>query len=120
MPTVLVVEDDVEIRELVRDLIAGEGYAVEVAANGREALDYLRSAPAPPCLILLDLMMPVMSGPELLEIMSDDPSLASLPVVVVSAVADRGVAPGVKRFLRKPVSADLLRRVVKQYCGRRR
>jgi len=52
-------------------------------------------------------MMPVLSGPELLEIMAEDERLAKLPVVVVSAVADRGTAPGVAKFLRKPVASDV-------------
>jgi two-component system chemotaxis response regulator CheY len=117
MHTILVVEDDTEIRELVAEVLGAEGYAVVQAANGQEALDYLRTKGPKPCVILLDLMMPVLSGPELIEIMAEDRKLASLPVVVVSAIAGRGTAPGVKRFLKKPVSSAVLRRVVAEYCG---
>lgn len=116
MHTILVVEDDAEIRELVADVLTEDGYDVAQAANGQEALDYLRAKRPQPCVILLDLMMPVLSGPELLEILAEDQRLASLPVIVVSAVAERGTAPGVKRFLRKPISAAVLRRVVAEYC----
>ena len=115
MHTVLVVEDDPDIRELVSEMLAQDGYVVAEAANGQEALDFLRTHEGP-CVVLLDLMMPVLSGPELLEIMAEDERLASYPVVVVSAVADRGSAPGVQKFLRKPVSSDVLRAVVAEYC----
>jgi CheY-like chemotaxis protein len=118
MHTILVVEDDAEIRELVAEALIAAGYDVVQAANGQEALDYLRApAAADPCVILLDLMMPVLSGPELLEIMAEDQKLATVPVIVVSAVAERGSAPGVKRFLRKPVSSAVLRKVVAEYCA---
>lgn len=116
MHTVLVVEDDSDIRELFGEVLTQAGYHVVEAENGQEALDFLRDHR--PCLVLLDLMMPVLSGPELLEIMAEDERLASLPVVVVSAVADRGSAPGVRRFLRKPVPSDVLRAVVAEYCPR--
>ena len=117
MHTILVVEDDAEIRELVADVLQEAGYSVVQAANGQEALDWLRDAVPRPCAILLDLMMPVLSGPELLEIMAEDQQLAALPVIVVSAIAERGTAPGVKRFLRKPVSSTVLRKVVAEYCA---
>jgi CheY-like chemotaxis protein len=116
MHTVLVVEDDQDIRELIRETLAQEGYRVAEAGNGQEALDFMRQHENP-CLVLLDLMMPVLSGPELLEIMADDPRLSSYPVLVVSAIADRGSAPGVQRFLRKPVPSDVLRAAVAEYCS---
>jgi CheY-like chemotaxis protein len=117
MHTILVVEDDTDIREVVSETLARAGYEVVQAANGQEALDFLQTSHGP-CLVLLDLMMPVLSGPELLEIMAQDQRLAALPVIVVSAIADRGSAPGVQRFLQKPVTADLLRQVVAEYCPR--
>lgn len=116
MHTVLVVEDDSDIRELFGEVLTQAGYHVVEAQNGQEALDFLRASHDRPCVVLLDLMMPVLSGPELLEIMAEDKRLASLPVVVVSAVADRGEAPGVSRFLRKPVPSEVLRAVVAEYC----
>jgi CheY-like chemotaxis protein len=116
MATILVVEDDPEIRELVAELLRDEGYAVESAANGQEALERLQTPGRLPCVMLLDLMMPVLSGPELLEIMAEDRRLAALPVVVISAMSD-GSVPGVRRFLRKPVSSETLREVVAECCG---
>lgn len=115
MHTILIVEDDADIRELVSEVLAQAGYRVAEAGNGQEALDFLRANDGP-CVVLLDLMMPVLSGPELLEIMAEDERLAKLPVVVVSAVADRGAAPGVAKFLRKPVASDVLRATVAEYC----
>lgn len=116
MHTILVVEDDPDIRELVSEVLEQSGYHVAEAGNGQEALDFLRAHIDEPCVVLLDLMMPVLSGPELLEIMAEDARLAALPVVVVSAVADRGSAPGVAKFLRKPVPSDVLRAAVAEYC----
>lgn len=120
MADVLLVEDDADIRELVSVVLGEEGYSVTCAANGQEALEILRSREEPPCLVLLDLMMPILSGPELLEILAEEGALPALPVVVVSALAESGSAPGVRRFLRKPVPPDLLLEVVAEYCGRPR
>jgi two-component system, chemotaxis family, chemotaxis protein CheY len=117
MSTILVVEDDPDLRDLVKHMLRDDGYEVATAANGREALDLLETGGVDPCLVLLDLMMPVLSGPELLEIMGQDRRLAAVPVVVVSAMSE-GSAPGVSRFLRKPVSTEVLRAVVAEYCPR--
>ena len=68
-------------------------------------------------LVVLDLMMPVLSGAELIEILQQTSSLARIPVVVVSAMADHGAVVGVKRFLRKPISSDLLLQVVAEHCA---
>src|SRR5690606_32095531 len=88
---VLVVDDDRELRETVRDILEGEGFTTATAADGEEALAYLRAAAAPD-LILLDLSMPIMDGVTFREEQRKDPSLATIPVVVFSAaasVADR-------------------------------
>jgi CheY-like chemotaxis protein len=66
--------------------------------------------------ILLDLMMPVMSGPELVEALSGDPKLSTLPIVVVSAAIETISTGAVKRALKKPVSLDLLLQVVDECC----
>jgi CheY-like chemotaxis protein len=111
------VEDDPDIRDTFRVLLEDRGYSVMTASNGREALDEL--ATHHPCLILLDLMMPVMSGPEFLEVVKQDPEHSDIPVVIVSAYAelvdDSTLAQG---FLRKPVSLDTLLRWVGRYCPR--
>jgi CheY-like chemotaxis protein len=113
--TVLVVEDDADIRQLFADVLEADGYRVLQAGNGGEALDLLRAGAAP-ALILLDLMMPVMSGAELLEILQHDPELARVPVVVVSAFAE-GTVEGVKRFVQKPVTAAQLQEIASAYAG---
>jgi CheY-like chemotaxis protein len=81
----LVVDDDPAIRETLADLLQDEGYVVMTAINGKEALTRLRAGSARPCVILLDLMMPVMSGAEFYAEMRSDPALADIPVVVISA-----------------------------------
>jgi len=99
--TVLVVEDDEELRDLIGDLLEEEGYEVIAAADGKEAMDYLRAASKPPSLLLLDLMMPVVNGWELLRIMKGDQWLAPIPVVVMTAVK-RDRPPGAAAVLKKP------------------
>ena len=84
---ILVVEDDRDIRESLQDLLEVEGYAVTTAENGRDALEQLQRMDAP-SVILLDLMMPVMSGDEFLRELRKDGALASIPVLVVSAWTD--------------------------------
>ena len=86
--TVMVVEDDALIREMVVQVLAGEGFTAVAASNGAEALQYLRRAYVHPALILLDLMMPVMDGWQFRAEQLKDPALAGIPVVVMSASAD--------------------------------
>ncbi len=85
--TILLVEDDAATRGAMKMVLEWEGYRVDCAANGREALGMLLSG-AKPSLVLLDLNMPVMDGRQLREEMQHDPSLASIPVVTVTAARD--------------------------------
>ena len=105
-PLILVVDDDRGIRETLGDVLRDEGYAVELARDGAEALAMLRERPAP-ALILLDLSMPGMTGEELRRAQLDDARLAEIPVVVLSA-DERNPVPGVAGWLRKPVDLDAL------------
>jgi CheY-like chemotaxis protein len=119
--TILIVEDDRDIRESLADVIESEGFSVVTAANGQEGLERLR-AMTRPCLILLDLMMPIMNGGEFLAILRKDVVLAGLPVVIVSALPKdaRHLAPlSHQGFVKKPVSLDALLEVVNQQCGPR-
>lgn len=113
--TILVVEDDIDIRECYQSLLEHAGYRVATAQNGREALEQLsRERPA---LILLDLMMPVMSGPEFLEVLRADTSSVDIPVVIVSAYGELADATtGVAGFLRKPVELQALLTAVRRFC----
>jgi CheY-like chemotaxis protein len=110
---VLVVDDDDDIRDAIREILEGEGYRVRSAENGEVALDMIGEAT--PCVVLLDMMMPVMSGPAVLVELERMNCLGSLPVVVLSAQGVR--CAGVRQVLRKPVTLDLLLEVVGRYCG---
>jgi two-component system, OmpR family, response regulator CpxR len=102
-PNVLVVDDDDSIREVIAEVLRDEGYDVSCAANGEQALTEMRKDRRPD-LVLLDLMMPVMSGWELLELLEVTPELSQIPVVVVSAMS----APGAWESLAKPIDLDRL------------
>jgi CheY-like chemotaxis protein len=116
---ILVVDDEPEIRFLISELLSDEGYTVAQAANGREALLYLHTAPIPPCLIILDLRMPVMSGWDFLQVRQQDPLLAPIPIVIVSAARTSisVSALGVQAALDKPFDTDRLLATVQRYCS---
>lgn len=117
---VLIVEDDFDIREVLADVLEEEGYVVAEAANGYEALEVLRRPDARPRLILLDLMMPVMSGWQFVAEQRQDPELSSIPVVIVSAdgnLQQKATSLGAQGYLRKPIEIDLLLDSVRQYCA---
>jgi CheY-like chemotaxis protein len=115
-PPVLVVEDDREQRETLCAMLDFEGFDHAEAANGREALDYLEKSEAP-CVVLLDLEMPVMNGWDFRTIQLADESLSRIPVVVVTAnAADLGGFPGVAGFLWKPLKFEKLAAVLDQIC----
>ncbi len=105
----LVVDDDLAIREVVSEVLRDEGYEVACAADGVQAMQAMRRAPRPD-LVLLDLMMPVMSGWEVLEQVHEDSELARVPIVVVSAMS----APGGHEHLSKPIDLDRLLATVKR------
>src|SRR5262245_41874314 len=88
---VLIVDDDQDIRDTLGGVLTEEGYRVVGAANGQEALDYLKDGERP-CLILLDLMMPVMDGWQFLKQQGMSPSLAEIPVVVITAAGAQRTA----------------------------
>jgi CheY-like chemotaxis protein len=112
---IMVVDDDADIRETVADVLQDEGYAVELAANGREVLEHLQASTRLPDLILLDLMMPELDGWGVLAELEKTPRLASIPVVVFSAYArdDASVAAlKVRGFVRKPLRLEDLLDVI--------
>jgi two-component system, sensor histidine kinase and response regulator len=111
--SVLVVEDDDDIRESVAEVLKDDGFRVTTARNGSEAIESLRTHE--PCVVLVDLMMPVMTGWELVSRMRADDSLARVPVVVTSAASERS-PPGVDRVLAKPIDLDALIRAVHDFC----
>ena len=115
---VLIVEDDADLRDMMAQLLSLEGFRAATAANGREALEYLRGPEEKPDVILLDLMMPVMDGWEFRRKQQADPAVANVPVIILSAL-DQSRAAGVpaEAFLKKPLDFDRLLQLVRQYCA---
>jgi len=104
-PRVLVVDDDEDIRETLSEILGANGFEVSTASNGREALARLRATPH--ALVVLDLMMPVMTGWEFREAQMRDAAIATVPVIVISAArAPRHV--DAVAFLPKPFDVDRL------------
>ncbi|MBW4521580.1 MAG: response regulator [Scytolyngbya sp. HA4215-MV1] len=106
--TVLVVDDDVHIRQLLRQHLEADGYQIEEARDGREAIAQVKQAR--PDLIVLDVMMPEIGGFDVAAILKNDPDTMNIPIVLLSVVEDkeRGYRIGVDRYLTKPIDTDLL------------
>jgi CheY-like chemotaxis protein len=111
--SVLLVEDDRDIRDAVSAVLEAEGYTVLTAGNGQEALAILERGL--PCVVLLDLMMPIMNGWDFMAEVKKRRGLDDLPVVVVSAYSERK-AEGVRRVLKKPLDVSQLLTAVADYC----
>ena len=120
--TVLVVDDDRDIRDALSDVLNDESYIVVCAADGEEAIARLRSPPRP-AVVLLDWMMPRCDGACFLRHQRADPVLATIPVVLLTA-DPRALAhareTGVQAGIAKPVSLDELLTVIARYTGRAR
>jgi CheY-like chemotaxis protein len=121
---VLIVEDDPDVRDMLAALLAMEGFHAVGAEDGLEALHLLRTvrhrAPQTPCLVLLDLKMPRLGGSEFRRAQLGDPTVANVPVAVMSGAIDieqRAQALGAVATLAKPIDVDLLLNVVKRYCA---
>jgi two-component system chemotaxis response regulator CheY len=115
--TILVVDDDPEERESMSFFLDAKGYSVVEAENGQEALEVLKRIRRFPCLVVLDLFMPVLNGREFLKRLAQDPVLRDIPVIVVSGNDNFDVPlKGVAAYLRKPVKPDRLVEIVDQYC----
>jgi two-component system, chemotaxis family, chemotaxis protein CheY len=121
---VLIVEDDADVREMLATLLSTQGFYAVSAEDGLEALHLLRTvrhrAPDVPCLVLLDLKMPRLSGGEFRRAQLGDPTVASVPVAVMSGATDieqRAQAMGAVATVAKPIDVDLLLDVVRRYCA---
>ena len=115
---IVVVDDDRDIRETLAEILTDEGYEVHTARNGAEGLEVV--ARVRPCLVLLDLFMPVMDGAEFRRRQQGDPAIAEVPVVVISAAAglERKVESlALAGWLEKPIHIDALFAIVGRYCG---
>jgi CheY-like chemotaxis protein len=119
---VMVVEDDRDTREVVKLILEMDGMSVTEAGDGLEALDRLhrlrQQDPHTPCVIVLDIMMPRCSGPEFRHRQLDDPLIADVPVIVLSAVADQMRTDDLQPFAKvsKPFDPDQLVTVVRRAC----
>ncbi len=116
--TILVVEDDFDVRESLKDTLEDEGYRVVSKADGLEALEYLGTHPAP-SLILLDWMMPRCNGAQFLERKQADPLIAHIPVVLLTADIRRGGKDRALQggaFLTKPVMLPDLLATVERFA----
>jgi CheY-like chemotaxis protein len=117
---VMVVEDDVEIRESLLDILSDHGYAALGAANGRDALDKLKRSERLPCIILLDLMMPVMDGTAFREEQRRTPPFDRIPVVIISAyrdLNDRVKGLDAAAHLKKPIGVEDVIGAVRKWCA---
>ena len=115
---ILVVEDEEGIREILGLVLEARGYRVQGVGNGRDALEFL-AANAPPSLILLDLMLPVMDGEELLAILRTSGAYRDIPVVIVSghhAAKEKAAALRANGCLTKPIEVSDLLRAVERYA----
>lgn len=116
---VLIVEDDPAIREGLKEVLEIEGFSAETASNGKEALEISEQAGNNICLILLDLMMPVMNGIQFLEAKQKHARLASVPVVVITASHGEPAltaATKAEGVLKKPIDLNVLMKFVRKYC----
>lgn len=115
--TILIVEDDADIRETLQHLLEASGYRAAPASNGKVALDLIDTI-GRPCLILLDLMMPVMDGWAFLTALDQNDALVEVPIVIVSAYTDKVASlERAQQILKKPVDIHALMDVVRQHCG---
>jgi CheY-like chemotaxis protein len=121
---ILIVEDDADTREMLAALLSTEGFYAVAAEDGLEALHLLRTvrhrAPEVPCLVLLDLKMPRLSGHEFRRAQLGDPTVASVPVAVMSGAVDleqRAKALGAVATISKPIDLDELLKIVRRYCS---
>lgn len=119
MCDILLVEDDDSIRQMVRDVLDDEGYAVEVAEEGQAALAYLQACNQLPRVILLDLVMPGIDGVQFLELQQKDPRLADVPVILFSAANQLELFARRFRaaYVSKPFDVTILLALVEQFCA---
>ena len=107
--TVLIVDDEEDIRDSLKDALDDEGYSVLAAANGQEALRLLPILTRP-CAIILDIIMPVMSGTEFYKHLRANPEMADIPVLI--STSDPSRAPQSVPVMKKPVNLDRMLAVV--------
>ena len=118
---IFVVDDDHDIRDALESGLDLLGYRVISASNGQEALEKLSQLENIPCMIFLDLMMPIMNGSQFRQRQVADPKLATVPVIVITADSDVRLKTAelrVNEVLQKPFDFSMLAQVAERYCGR--
>lgn len=117
MATILVVEDELSIATLLRDMLEDEGYAVMLAQNGRAALDML--AASPPDLVVSDVMMPLLDGLQLCRMLAEHANHANIPLILMSALAVPTNQEGCHyvAFFPKPFDVDLVLNTIANIVG---
>lgn len=118
-PPILLVDDEVDIRDALGELLRDEGFSVVTAPNGHEAMLWLAERRPPSCVVVLDLMMPVMNGTEFLQKKQDDPAIARHPVIIITASARAlqfDQTPDVKACISKPIEMDRLLAALDAYA----
>lgn len=113
-PWIMVVDDDADVQEALHDFFSMEGYQVEVASNGVEAIQHLEGR-SHPCAVIVDLLMPGVVGQELIEYLGSDPELAKIPLAVVSGSPQ--LAPEGHHVFTKPVAPQALLEFVATRCS---
>ena len=104
MALILIIDDEISVAEVVEAILTDAGHEVVTASNGRQGLE--RAKEKRPNLVLLDFMMPIMSGPSMLKALREEPGLRDVPVVIMSSLPEITVSQSAKgayvAFLRKP------------------
>jgi CheY-like chemotaxis protein len=117
---VLIVDDSDSVRQTLIAIVQHRGYDVIGCANGLEAMHQLRTHGENPCLVFLDVIMPHMDGWEVLYEMQNDPHLATIPVVMISASGNytrQALVHGAVSFLPKPFDIRMVMHIIKRYCA---
>lgn len=122
MSRILLVDDELDLLDAIRGILEDEGYEVSTAGDGRQALDQLEASNPKPDLLLLDVMMPIIDGLQVLERVRTSDRLKDLPVVMMSAVNPESAGKHARwdAFLNKPFSLDDLLDTVKKHVSRAR
>ena len=116
---ILIVEDDLDIRQSLADVLEDEGYPVLLAQNGEDGLKVLKEVSNQPGLVILDMMMPVMDGFGFRDAQIKDPAMADIPTAIFSAdgkLPEKAMKTGIKEFIRKPFNLNQLFDLAEKYC----
>jgi CheY-like chemotaxis protein len=114
MPTVLLVEDHPDVRDMMSLALQFAGHRVVTAVNGQDALELLHKER--PCVILLDLMMPVMDGWQFKAALEQNRAVSEVPLIIISALTDVATRIPAAAHLPKPVDIDRMLELVDHYC----